>query len=448
MDDGPEGVGMTDPKIDAAEKRLAEAREALRDAAHDWHACRDTAASEPSFDAWKAAEERYEAAAAQLDRARLSAQVGSLTMTVEQEAALRTIINPSIQCLLAELDAQRAANAALRAKVGKVEAERDTAQGIIAEGASVLTLRAERDAAVRERDEARAWAGWPGKIGQIDSWVPTALHDDAIAAERKQNTERIQAVNAMAEAHNAMRAAESALRAERERQERTQAALLASDAFGDHVMHCVTCGETAVEDCPEGLDLFDKRVVARAALTASQPEVETILTPDRAEQVEMLIGFAMERVARALREGPGPEDHKLAIALTALGKRIELPSPPYPPGTLYRPTLPLPASQPERTAETGERSSVRLIFVVNGQPITQAVPLDLKIGAARNRALAAAKETGRPPDQWETRAGDGAWLDPDALVSSLGITDGARLYVTLKVAAGGSGGRTAEGKGE
>ncbi len=78
-----------------------------------------------------------------------------------------------------------------------------------------------------------------------------------------------------------------------------------------------------------------------------------------------------------------------------------------------------------------------IVFIVNGEDVPATVNTHEKLHAARNKALAASKNTGRPPDEWEIRDEQGTLLDPNATIASFSFPPRVRLFLTLKVGAGG-----------
>ncbi len=84
------------------------------------------------------------------------------------------------------------------------------------------------------------------------------------------------------------------------------------------------------------------------------------------------------------------------------------------------------------------RNSVTLIFIVNGVDVRVEANVNSPLKEARNRALADSNNTGRPMDEWEIHNDAGQARDPDKKIADLGLADGARLFLNLKVAAGGA----------
>jgi len=82
-------------------------------------------------------------------------------------------------------------------------------------------------------------------------------------------------------------------------------------------------------------------------------------------------------------------------------------------------------------------NEITIVFVVNGEDVTVSVNPHEPLGAARNKALAVSKNTGRPPEEWEIRNDSGTPLDPGQKIHSFAFGSRVRLFLTLKVGAGG-----------
>jgi len=82
-------------------------------------------------------------------------------------------------------------------------------------------------------------------------------------------------------------------------------------------------------------------------------------------------------------------------------------------------------------------NKITLIFIVNGVDVPVQANLNQPLKVARNQALKDSNNTGRPEDEWEVHNDEGAALDPTQKINDLGLSDGDRLFLTLKVGAGG-----------
>lgn len=79
-----------------------------------------------------------------------------------------------------------------------------------------------------------------------------------------------------------------------------------------------------------------------------------------------------------------------------------------------------------------------LIFIVNGEDVQVSADDGASLEWARDEALRLSHNTGRPPGDWEVRDLDGQFIeDLSKALDELGLTNGTRLFLTLKVGAGG-----------
>jgi len=87
---------------------------------------------------------------------------------------------------------------------------------------------------------------------------------------------------------------------------------------------------------------------------------------------------------------------------------------------------------------------LELTFVVNGEDVVLDVPEHQPLHAAVSQALAKSKNDARPANEWELRYEDGTMIeDLSKPVNEYGFKPGIRLYLTLKVGAGGDAPRSA-----
>lgn len=84
------------------------------------------------------------------------------------------------------------------------------------------------------------------------------------------------------------------------------------------------------------------------------------------------------------------------------------------------------------------KNKLTLIFIVNGVDVLVEANIHEPLKVARNKALKDSNNTGRPEDEWEVHNDEGSALDPDKKIEELGLIDGARLFLNLKVGAGGA----------
>lgn len=86
-------------------------------------------------------------------------------------------------------------------------------------------------------------------------------------------------------------------------------------------------------------------------------------------------------------------------------------------------------------AETEHK--IKLIFVINGENVPIETNINAPLSAAAQRALNESGNSGRPLAEWEVRNASGALIDVTRTVKELGLTNGARLFLSLRVGAGG-----------
>ena len=80
-----------------------------------------------------------------------------------------------------------------------------------------------------------------------------------------------------------------------------------------------------------------------------------------------------------------------------------------------------------------------LVFIINGQDYLSRVDPRLPLLIAVQQVLKESGNTGRPPEEWEVRDSAGVLLETSLTPEHLNLTDGARLFLSLKVGAGGVG---------
>jgi len=80
---------------------------------------------------------------------------------------------------------------------------------------------------------------------------------------------------------------------------------------------------------------------------------------------------------------------------------------------------------------------ITLIFIINGENFSVETNINAPLTAAVQRALSESGNSGRPLSEWEVRDSAGALLDMTRTVEELGLKNGARLFLSLRVGAGG-----------
>lgn len=81
---------------------------------------------------------------------------------------------------------------------------------------------------------------------------------------------------------------------------------------------------------------------------------------------------------------------------------------------------------------------ISLIFIINGEDFPLTVEPDTALSRAVDRVLQESGNTGRrETSEWEVRDSAGVLLDMARTIKELGLTEGTRLFLSLKVGAGG-----------
>ncbi len=84
-----------------------------------------------------------------------------------------------------------------------------------------------------------------------------------------------------------------------------------------------------------------------------------------------------------------------------------------------------------------DHNKVIIRFVVNGDPTVVEAAANAPLRVACEKALRDTNNTSRPLEEWETRTETGGRVDIGSKVVDLGLVDGVRLFISVKVAAGG-----------
>jgi hypothetical protein len=80
---------------------------------------------------------------------------------------------------------------------------------------------------------------------------------------------------------------------------------------------------------------------------------------------------------------------------------------------------------------------ITIVFIVNGEDVPIATNVRPPLREAVARALTQSGNTGRPVDDWEVRDANGALLDTSRRIEDFAFSSGVRLFVSLRVGAGG-----------
>lgn len=85
-----------------------------------------------------------------------------------------------------------------------------------------------------------------------------------------------------------------------------------------------------------------------------------------------------------------------------------------------------------------EDHKITIIFVINGENYSVTTNVNAPLLSAMEQALKDSGNTGRrDPGEWEVRDSNGVLLELGRKIGELGLHDGARLFVSPRVGAGG-----------
>ena len=82
-------------------------------------------------------------------------------------------------------------------------------------------------------------------------------------------------------------------------------------------------------------------------------------------------------------------------------------------------------------------NKITIVFVVNGEDVLVETNVHPPLREAVSRALEQSRNTGRPVDDWEVRDANGVLLDIGRKIEDFRFPSGARLFISLRVGAGG-----------
>jgi len=80
---------------------------------------------------------------------------------------------------------------------------------------------------------------------------------------------------------------------------------------------------------------------------------------------------------------------------------------------------------------------VNILFIVNGEDVSISIDKQAALAEARDKALVESRNTGRPLEDWEIREESGVLLESSRTINDLNFVPGVRLFLTLRVGAGG-----------
>jgi len=88
---------------------------------------------------------------------------------------------------------------------------------------------------------------------------------------------------------------------------------------------------------------------------------------------------------------------------------------------------------------TPDEHEITLIFIINGENFPVETNVHALLIVAVERALVLSGNTGRrDPREWEVRDSAGVLLEVDRSMEHLGLKNGTRLFLSLRVGAGGA----------
>lgn len=82
-------------------------------------------------------------------------------------------------------------------------------------------------------------------------------------------------------------------------------------------------------------------------------------------------------------------------------------------------------------------SRIRVVFVVDGDRVDEAVSLKRPIKSVVHHVLAKTGNTGQPLNRWELKTKDGQPISMDLTFEGAGIRDGDTLFLSPRVGRGG-----------
>jgi hypothetical protein len=83
-------------------------------------------------------------------------------------------------------------------------------------------------------------------------------------------------------------------------------------------------------------------------------------------------------------------------------------------------------------------NKITAIVIINGEGVPVETNANSPLHVLVQHALQASGNTVRDAQEWELRNTDGALIDTTRSASDLGLTSGTKLFLSLKVGAGGS----------
>ena len=92
----------------------------------------------------------------------------------------------------------------------------------------------------------------------------------------------------------------------------------------------------------------------------------------------------------------------------------------------------------EKNHDVAEKNhKLRIVFIINGVDFSIDANVNAPLMEAVQQALAESKNTGRESDEWEVRDASGVLLEKHRTPKDIGLLEGVRLFLSLRVGAGG-----------
>lgn len=82
---------------------------------------------------------------------------------------------------------------------------------------------------------------------------------------------------------------------------------------------------------------------------------------------------------------------------------------------------------------------MKLTIIVNGEDVDIRAGKSEDLSTVVDKALTKSHNTGRPAEDWDVRSSVGTYLDTARTIEDYRFKEGERLFLSLRVGAGGSG---------
>lgn len=85
-----------------------------------------------------------------------------------------------------------------------------------------------------------------------------------------------------------------------------------------------------------------------------------------------------------------------------------------------------------------QNHKITLVFIINGQNTPVGANVEVPLAVAVQHALKESGNAARGAEEWEVRDSTGVLLDQSRKIKDLDLKDNARLFLSLRVGAGGN----------